>query len=511
MLHWAAPLALLASYVAAQTSTECNPRNTTCPQDPALGTTFETTFNESMTEFDPKFFNITAGADLITFSEKGAEMTITKQGDSVTVQTAFYIMFGRVEMIFQAASGQGIISTYNLLSDTLDEIDLEIMGGNTSYVSNNFFGWGNTSQFNSEYEPTTGSAWAGGAMGDMHNYTVDWEQEEIRWWMDGDLVRTQTYLPAGRYPQTPSFLKFGIWAGGDPDLPKGTRKWAGGDTDYSKGPFTMTVQSLKIIDSHTNVSYYDYGDKTGSWESIKAIPGQSNAYKLMHLKSFGEKTQEQWDGLSTGAKIGIAAGIGGTFLIAFAAFIFYCLRQRRQGKAEKAMADKEWEAQQAENVELKGQISAYQTQMKNGAFATSYLGHNTNKIRTCCNNRILSAFVLEDHVTGQDGHVTLPNTVLRGHMSQALWIFVVLDDQLVGVPVDVDILAEHHDVVLLAKYLCDFFQRDALGFRKEKEEYNAADQGQADENQVKFPPNAGEGRRRGLEVNQVRQGDGSDG
>ncbi len=235
MFRRALPIALLATYAAAQTSTTCNPLHKTCPQDAALGTTYETTFNESMTEFDPNFFNITAGADLITFSAKGAELTITNQGDSVTVQTAFYIMFGRVEMIFQAASGVGIISTYNLLSDTLDEIDLEIMGGNTSYVSNNFFGWGNTSQFNSDYEPTTGSQWSNGAMGAMHNYTVDWEQEEIRWWMDGDLVRTQPYLPVGEYPQSPSFLKFGIWAGGDPTLPKGTREWAGGDTDYSKG------------------------------------------------------------------------------------------------------------------------------------------------------------------------------------------------------------------------------------------------------------------------------------
>lgn len=53
--------------------------------------------------------------------------------------------------------------------------------------------------------------------------------------MDGELVRTQEYLPPGQYPQTPSFLKFGIWAGGDPTLPKGTREWAGGNTDYSKG------------------------------------------------------------------------------------------------------------------------------------------------------------------------------------------------------------------------------------------------------------------------------------
>ncbi len=150
MYRWILPVAAFASYVVAQTETSCNPLHKTCPNDPALGTTFETTFNESMVEFDPSFFNITAGTDLISFSQDGAELTIAEQGQSVTIQTAFYIMFGKVEMIFKAASGVGIISTYNLLSDDLDEIDLEIMGGNTSFVSNNFFGWGNTSQFNSQ-------------------------------------------------------------------------------------------------------------------------------------------------------------------------------------------------------------------------------------------------------------------------------------------------------------------------------------------------------------------------
>jgi beta-glucanase (GH16 family) len=228
----ALPVALLATYATAQTSTTCDPTKKTCPNDPALGTTFETTFNSSMVEFDPNFFNLTAGTDLVSFSDNGAEMSIVKQGDSVTVETAFYIMFGTMEIIFQAASGQGIISTVVFLSDDLDEIDIEIMGGNTTHLSNNFYGQGNTDQFNSEY-PAVG--WDGGAMGGMHNYTVNWSQDQIEWIMDGKTVRTQPYLPPGQYPQTPCYIKFGLWAGGDPSNPKGTIQWAGGPTDYSDG------------------------------------------------------------------------------------------------------------------------------------------------------------------------------------------------------------------------------------------------------------------------------------
>lgn len=137
----------------------------------------------------------------------------------------------------------------------------------------------------------------------------------------------------------------------------------------------MTVQSLKIIDSHSNVTSYKYTDKSGSFESISATPGQSAAYLAMNQKSFAQKTQTQWNNLSTGAKIGIACGIGGAFLLAMILFVFYCMKQRRQGKMEKEKADRIWEAQQAENAELRGRMAAYQQQMKRGNFAVSHMGH----------------------------------------------------------------------------------------------------------------------------------------
>lgn len=230
MPRLSAVFALLATaaQVLAQTTTSCNPLNSTCPADPALGTTFEQTFNSTMTEFDSNFFNITAGTDLITFTDEGAQLAISEQGQSVTVQTKFYIFFGRVEMLFQSAAGQGIVSTVNLLSDDLDEIDVEILSG--TKVSNNYYGWGNNSEFNSQYPNVTWTADSG-----MHNYTVNWSAEELQWIFDDVVVRTVPYEAPGLWPQTPCFVKFGIWAGGDPTEPKGTIQWAGGPTDYSKG------------------------------------------------------------------------------------------------------------------------------------------------------------------------------------------------------------------------------------------------------------------------------------
>ena len=141
----------------------------------------------------------------------------------------------------QAAAGQGIISTFNLLSDDLDEIDLEIMGGNSTTVESNWYGWGNTSQYNALYHPTDGPA-AG-----MHNYTINWTQEELQWIIDGSVARTVPYAPSGQYPQTPSMLKLGIWAGGDSSQPNGTIQWAGGLTDWSKGYESGTTFVFRIL------------------------------------------------------------------------------------------------------------------------------------------------------------------------------------------------------------------------------------------------------------------------
>lgn len=79
---------LAATHVSAQTYTQCNPLNTTCPADPALGTTYNTTFNAQQTAFNTDYFNVTAGLDLIDMTASGAELSIKAQGDSVTVQTS---------------------------------------------------------------------------------------------------------------------------------------------------------------------------------------------------------------------------------------------------------------------------------------------------------------------------------------------------------------------------------------------------------------------------------------
>ena len=232
-----AAAALVAS-VAAQTSTSCSPLNGTCPDDAALGTSYNVTYNAQSTDIGPDFWDILAGEQFIAYTDKGAELTISKTGQSVTVESSFYIFWGRIEVIMQAAAGQGIISTFCTLSDDLDEIDLEIMGGNQSFVESNWYGWGNTAQYNAKYHPTDGP------QNGMHNYTILWSEEQIEWIIDGTSARTIKSAAPEQYPQTPSKLKYGIWAGGDSTQPNGTIEWAGGPTDWSKGSVIAFISSF---------------------------------------------------------------------------------------------------------------------------------------------------------------------------------------------------------------------------------------------------------------------------
>jgi hypothetical protein len=107
---------------------------------------------------------------------------------------------------------------------------------------------------------------------EMHTYALNWTAEALTWIIDGKAVRTLKYGEANggkNYPQTPCNVRLGPWAGGSVE-DKGTVEWAGGKTDFSKGPFTMTVESVKVI-NYSPGTEYKWTDKTGSFESIEVV------------------------------------------------------------------------------------------------------------------------------------------------------------------------------------------------------------------------------------------------
>ncbi|KAL3478121.1 concanavalin A-like lectin/glucanase domain-containing protein [Aspergillus californicus] len=249
----------------AQTYTDCNPMQQSCPADTALGTSASYDFTTgSSDEF--------TGVGSPTFGSDGAVFTVSQQGDAPLIQSKWYIMFGHVEFVIKAAPGVGIVSSAVLQSDNLDEIDWEWLGGNNEYVQTNYFGKGNTDTFNRAATHDNPGNHDG-----FHTYTIDWTSSQIVWQIDGKTVRVLTPDTAetDHYPQTPMMVKAGVWAGGDPNNSEGTIQWAGGETDYTAGPFTMYLKSLQVTDYSTGTSY-SYSDKSGSWGSIVSDGGQIN-------------------------------------------------------------------------------------------------------------------------------------------------------------------------------------------------------------------------------------------
>ena len=253
-----------AGLVSAQTSTDCNPTLKTCPSDDGLDSS---SFSSDFTKGSSAFSSWSAASGTtINYGSKGAEFTITKEGEAPTVQTDFYFFFGTVEVIMQAAPGTGIVSSIVLESDDLDEIDWEFLGGDTTQVESNYFGKGNTTTYDRAiYYPVSSPQTT------MHTYLIDWTSSRLIFSIDGVAVRTLNYQDAdggANYPQTPMRLKLGNWAGGASTEPAGTVEWAGGATDFGAAPFTMYVESVKINNANP-AKEYTYGDKTGSWQSIK--------------------------------------------------------------------------------------------------------------------------------------------------------------------------------------------------------------------------------------------------
>ncbi len=255
-----------------------------------------------------------ASGGTVTYGSDGATFTVSKGGDAPQLTSIFYIMFGRVEFTLKAAPGAGIVSSFVLQSDCLDEIDWEWLGADPDEVQSNYFGKGITGSYDrGAFHSLSGT------QDDYTTYVLDWTSDRIVWTAGGTVLRQLGYndAEAGQYPQTPMQVKFGAWSGGDPSNTQGTIDWALGPTDYSQGPFSMHVKGVKITDYSTGSSY-TYGDNSGTWQSIRAEGGsvngnEGNAGTLTTTAVAAGSTSTSGAEVPAGIGGGSSAGSTGTY------------------------------------------------------------------------------------------------------------------------------------------------------------------------------------------------------
>lgn len=213
----------------------------------------------------------TGSATIVYDPEEGAMFTISGAGHNPTLESKFYIMFGKVTVKAKAAEGAGIVSSIVLQSDDLDEIDIEYLGNDPLQVQTNYFSKGDTSTYDrGKYHRVPGKP----VTEEFHVYTIEWTADSIKWYVDNQLIRSlHSASQPDRFPQTPMSVKVGSWTAGDPAFnQRGTIEWAGGEVNYAEAPFTYSVRSIDVEDYSTGTNY-EYTDHSGSWTSIEAHNG----------------------------------------------------------------------------------------------------------------------------------------------------------------------------------------------------------------------------------------------
>lgn len=219
------------------------------------------------------------GIDLVNYKVSGNvrfnkisevwEMVLSKRFENPLIESTFSILYGKVECEMKAASGLGIISSFYLQSDDLDEIDVaEVFGNNIYEFQSNFFMKGNTTTWDrGEYHHLPNP------LENFNKYTMEWTPHAIKWFINDQLVRTLDENNKYGIPKSPMQVKLSLWAGGDPDNSKGTIAWAGAISDYVGLPYIMLVKSLYVND-YSSGKYYTYGHEKGDWVKLNSVDGQ---------------------------------------------------------------------------------------------------------------------------------------------------------------------------------------------------------------------------------------------
>ncbi|MBS4197787.1 family 16 glycosylhydrolase [Lederbergia citri] len=125
--------------------------------------------------------------------------------------------YGRIEGRIKVAKGVGLVTSLFTYSPDGDEIDIEILGRDTTKLETNFFIKG-VRGVNAHAIIDLGFD----ASEDYHDYAIEWSQNQIKWFVDGKLVRT-VVGDGIELPSDPSYIMANLWSGAG----AAARTWTG--------------------------------------------------------------------------------------------------------------------------------------------------------------------------------------------------------------------------------------------------------------------------------------------
>ncbi len=186
-------------------------------------------------------FNVTWRKKNVTFNDGKMQLTIdndTVPKDNVPYsggefRSREFYGYGRYEVSMKAIKNDGVVSsffTYTGPSDNnpWDEIDVEILGKDTTKVQFNYF---TDSRGNHEYMHDLGFD----ASEDFHTYAFEWHKDKIVWFVDG----VEVHSANENIPVTESKIMMNAWCG------KGVDGWLNAFDD-SNLPVSAEYEWIKF-------------------------------------------------------------------------------------------------------------------------------------------------------------------------------------------------------------------------------------------------------------------------
>lgn len=208
--------------------------------DTSLWYARDDTFTDNMALFRP--------SNIEFDSEHGAILSIKEESLGVRKYSAAALtsrdryLFGRFEATIKASNKPGIVTGIFLHRDSpRQEIDIEITGNRTDrLLVNVFYNPGiEGAKFDYGYRGAASSIDLGfDASESYHQYAIEWEPNEIRWFVDGILVHRRVDWNPTPIPHLPMAFHVNVW-------PTRSKELAGRLTCY-RFPTSIFVKSINI-------------------------------------------------------------------------------------------------------------------------------------------------------------------------------------------------------------------------------------------------------------------------
>lgn len=192
--------------------------------------------------------------NIFNTNQNGGELvlTLTEANGGTRISSTRYVHYGTISAMIRTSKWAGVVTAFITMSDAKDEIDWEWPGAQVTEAQTNYFWLGVAN-----YSATQGTTVKGvtDTYVNYHNYTIDWQEDELNWLIDGNVVRTlkkadtlsSTVPGRYEYPSTPARVQLSLWPAGINTSAPGTVEWAGGMIDWNDPDYVAAGQFSAIV------------------------------------------------------------------------------------------------------------------------------------------------------------------------------------------------------------------------------------------------------------------------